>query len=454
MPPVLLPEGSLETVKSELQIFDRPDYQVSQLSGGWIEYKPQTSCVGTDVGTPIIIDVPEAEGMYTDLGSSYLALAISIITGTDQAPVALSSTAAPKLALVNLGLSSLFKDLALFINNQKVEGDSQLYAYKAYMYNLLAASTATKAHQLASCGWIDDEAKKYDDVTNAGYVARREWTKSTNSVSKICYLAGPLSLDVAMQKQYLTDQMKLSFKFSRNSHAFALQSFEIDSLNDTYKIRFHSMSLWLRRVRVDPSVIVGHLRGLGSQNAIWKYPAFKVLTTFHVKGISNISIPSATPGIYPKCIFVGMLENDAFNGKMTKNPFKFQHYNVSKIGFMMNGQHVPSTPYEPDFANENVLREYLSLYLATGKFGIHEDDNGLLAADFCHGCTIFPFTFAPDLSLDGFAQPIRMINIRLDINFSKPLHENITLMLFCLCDTLFEFTSSRLVLLDNTQMPN
>ena len=95
----------------------------------------------------------------------------------------------------------------------------------------------------------------------------------------------------------------------------------------------------------------------------------------------------------------------------------------------MNGQHVPSTPYEPDFANENVLREYLSLYLATGKFGIHEDDNGLLAADFCYGCTIFPFTFAPDLSLDGFAQPIRMINIRLDINFSKPLAENITIML-------------------------
>src|SRR3981189_1298135 len=112
MPPVLLPEGSLETVKSELQIFDRPDYQVSQLSGDWIEYKPQTSCVGSDVGTPIITDVPEAEGMYTDLGSWYLALAISIFTGTDQAPVALpSGGTAPKLALVNLGLSSLFKDV-------------------------------------------------------------------------------------------------------------------------------------------------------------------------------------------------------------------------------------------------------------------------------------------------------------------------------------------------------
>ena len=124
--------------QSELQIFDRPEYQVSQLSGGWIEYKPQSSCVGMDVGTPIIIDVPQAEGMYTDLASSYLMLSFSIVTGTNKAPVALSLSAIPNVALVNLGLSSLFKDLALFINNQKVEGDSQLYAYKAYLYNLLA----------------------------------------------------------------------------------------------------------------------------------------------------------------------------------------------------------------------------------------------------------------------------------------------------------------------------
>src|SRR3981189_2555757 len=131
MSPVLLPEGSLETVKSELQIFDRPDYQVSQLSGGWIEYKPQTSCVGTDVGTPIIIDVPEAEGMYTDLGSYGDPVPHSFQSDTDQAPVALSSSTAPKLALVNQGLCS-FAVVAIGCDESRgVEGDSQLYAYKA-----------------------------------------------------------------------------------------------------------------------------------------------------------------------------------------------------------------------------------------------------------------------------------------------------------------------------------
>jgi len=451
MAPLLLPEGSLETVKSELQIFDRPEYQVSQLSGDWVQFKPVTSCVGTSVGTPIQIDAPRAEGIYTDLANSFLSISCSIVGASDAALAATS-----KVALVNLALSSLFKDVSLLINNQKVEGDSQMYAYKSYIYNLLAASVACKKHQLAASGWVTDDAKKFDDETNEGYKARKLWTATvTNASAKVCHLAGPLFLDVAMQKQYLTDKMNLTFKFTRNSHAFALQSFETsDATSETFKIRFLTMSLWLRRVRVAPSVIVGHLKGLGNQNAIWKYPAFKVISTFHASGISNISIPDATPGIYPKCIFVAMLENNTFNGAYKKNPFNFQHFNVKSMSFMMNGQFVPSTPFEPDFTNEDVLREYLSLYLATGKFGIHEDDNGILLSDYCNGSTIFPFTFSPDLSLDGFAQPIRMVNIRLDMQFKSPLAANITLLLFCLCDTLFELTGNGLVLLDNTQMPN
>src|SRR3977135_3171295 len=144
MAPLLLPEGSLETVKSELQIFDRPEYQVSQLSGDWVQFKPVTSCVGT----PIQIDAPRAKGIYTDLTNSFLSISCSIVGASDAAVAATS-----KVALVNLALSSLFKDVSLLINNQKVEGDSQMYAYKSYIYNLLAASVAFKKHQLAASGW-------------------------------------------------------------------------------------------------------------------------------------------------------------------------------------------------------------------------------------------------------------------------------------------------------------
>src|SRR3977135_232 len=453
MPPLFLPEGSHETVKSELHIFDRPEYQVSQLRGDWVEYKAK-DCTGIDTVTPIQIDVPAAEGVYTDLANSYITLAFTVITGTNEAPVTLAETA--KVAPINLALASFFKDVCLTVNNIKVEGDSQLYAYKAYLYNLLAASVVCKKHQLAASGWMTDTAAQFDLEGNEGYVARKKWTATVKNAttSTVCNLAGPLYLDVAIQKQYLTDKMNLSFKFNRHSHTFALQSFDVAATAATYRIRFISMALWLRRVQVSPSVIMGHLKGFQSQNAIWKYPAIKVITSHHAKDITNISIPNATPGLYPKCIFVAMVNASSYNGGIAKNPFNFNHYNVKSVGFMMNGQYAAQTPYTPNFGSQDVLREYINLFLATGQFGINEDDNGILIGDYIGGNSIFAFTFAPDLSLTGFAQPIRMINIRLDIDFKVPLPSNIVLMLFCLCDTLFEFTGNGLVILDNTQLPN
>ena len=451
MPPLLLPEGTLETVKSECQIFDRPEYQVSQLHGDWLEYKPTADCKGTDVGTPIIFNIPKAEGLYTDLSNSYMLVNFSIVNADDGV---IAPADCAKVALVNMGLSSLFRDVAFLVNNVKVEGDSQLYPYKAYLYNLLGASDTCKKYQLGACGWVSDEAEKYDDKTNKGHTVRALWTTSTSAtVGKSCTFGGPLFLDCWMQKQYMLDKMNLSFKFTRAPHAFAL--LEPDSTyTNAAKIKFNWMTLWLRRVQVAPNVMYGHRVGLERQNAIWKYPSFKVITYFHNSGTDLISIPDCTPGIYPKCIFVGMLENSAYIGTYNKNPFNFKHFNVKSLSMMVNGQFVPSTPFLPDWTNENYIREYLSLFLATGRYGIHEDDNGILLKDFAHGCSIFPFTFAPDLSLDGFAQPIRMVNIRLDMHFSKPLPSNVTVMLFCLCDTLFEFTNTNLVLLDNTQLPS
>src|SRR5271155_4320550 len=101
----MLPEGSHETVRSELQIFDRPEYQVSHLKGAWIEYTPIASCAGTEIASPIQFDIPKAEGLYTDLANSYVAVTVSILL--DNAALTAGATAT-KVALNNLALATLF----------------------------------------------------------------------------------------------------------------------------------------------------------------------------------------------------------------------------------------------------------------------------------------------------------------------------------------------------------
>ena len=79
----------------------------------------------------------------------------------------------------------------------------------------------------------------------------------------------------------------------------------------------------------------------------------------------------------------GFVSTDAFNGRWSKSPWNTQHYNVSSIGLKVNGQFTPSErePYTPNFTSTDIAREFMSLYLSTGKAGMHEDDNGILQTD-------------------------------------------------------------------------
>ena len=210
----------------------------------------------------------------------------------------------------------------------------------------------------------------------------------------------------------------------------------------------------MRKVQVAPSVIQGHMMGLSQMNAKWNYNGHKIYTYHHNRGISNISHSDCCPGIYPKLILAGFVNTDAYNGKWSKSPYNFQHYNVSSIGLKVNGQFTPSEPYTPNFAGADTAREFMSLYLSTGKAGMHEDDNGILQVDWAGGYTLYAFNLSPDLFLAGHGEPARISNINIDVKFSVPLPENVVLMLFCRYDTKIEITQLGNVILDPTQAAN
>jgi hypothetical protein len=338
----------------------------------------------------------------------------------------------------------------MYINTVKVEGDNQMYAYKAYLRQLLGTSYSSKKHHMAFTGWVNDQATRFDLEDNDGYRARNGWIAR----SVVAYFTGPLFLDACVQNQYYTDRMGIQLKFTRNKNNFALMAYDAADVNETYKIQIQAFSIWLRRVQVAPSVIVGHLHGLSKQNAYWNYPAFKVMT-LHVNAATvEISQNNVCPGIYPKAIYLAMVRQDAYDGNFGRNPFNFQDFGVKHLALKVNGRSIPQAPYEPDFANVNYLREYMTLLYSTGNRQISEDDNGLTLADYKGGSAIFAFPFAPDLSLDGTQQPMRLSHIQLEAKWRVGLATPIVILLFCLCDSYFELTHGGNILNDSTQTAN
>ena len=83
-----------------------------------------------------------------------------------------TAIAAELVAFENFAIGTLFKDVSFLSANQtKLEGESQQYHYRAYLYALLNASSAAKKYHLSVAGWVKDEAGKFDNVAVAA-VAR------------------------------------------------------------------------------------------------------------------------------------------------------------------------------------------------------------------------------------------------------------------------------------------
>ena len=155
-------EGTAETVKSELSIFDPLPYQVSHVKADWIRQEPENQCYGTNTATPIIINFDRSPGLYLDFSDSFIDVCVAI------EGLAAESAANNKTAFVNFAMHSLFKDISFSINNTKVEGENQMYAFKAYLLAFLNSSQVAKKHQLGCAGWEYDMANNFDSASNTG----------------------------------------------------------------------------------------------------------------------------------------------------------------------------------------------------------------------------------------------------------------------------------------------
>ena len=113
----------------------------------------------------------EASGNYTDLSEASLFIEYTVVTGDDA-----TVTAADKAAPVNNLLHSIFSNVQMLINGEKVTGNYEQYPYKAYLTDLIATEHRDKVTRMEGCQkWISDTPGQMDTrgAANTGWVKRR-----------------------------------------------------------------------------------------------------------------------------------------------------------------------------------------------------------------------------------------------------------------------------------------
>jgi hypothetical protein len=321
---------------------------------------------------------------------------------------------------VNLVFHTLFKDVILSLNNERIEGGNGTYMYKALIETILNYGNDTKNTSLSSIG--------VETTDN-----RKAWAKASKAIN----LCGSLQLDFFDQPKYLIPGVSVNLKLKRNETRFSCVA--------TSKpiIEFNEAKLYVRRVKVEPSVLMGHQIGLNTKNAIYPIRKTQIVTYNIPTGASTFYKDQLfSDNRLPKFLLVTFQTNAQFNGAFTDSISEFKNLKVSSIILSRNNNYRES--YVQDFDNNYTTSYVTSLIRNMG----HLDKNincGITAKDFKDKYPFFTFVLAPDFDIYTTQLP-KHGNLKLDVKFGEALTASSVIIIYGIFDDEIQINKNRAII--------
>ena len=220
----------------------------------------------------------------------------------------------------------------VILGGNLISSATNTYAHRSILEVLLNYDKKAAESQL-DCGlFCKDTAEQMeemditaDPVLNTGLGTRSEWTKTRKTVE----LQGSIQSDLFYQEKLILNGVDLTVKLHRHKPEFCLLSADTAP---AYKIIIVNSIFYVRKIELTPSVFNAINTVLNDKNALHAITRTtpKVFTV--PRGQQSQPIDNAFLGEIPKRIAICMMDNDSYNGNYIKNPFNFQHYNLTQIG--------------------------------------------------------------------------------------------------------------------------
>ena len=352
--------------------------------------------------------------------------------------------------MVNNFLHSLFKQVDVFLKGKQVTQATGTYAYRAYLETLLNYGPSAKDSQLTAALYYKDTAGKMDiaDPTvaggngNAGLRARYVFSKTSGTVE----MTGPIFSDIFMSERLLLSYVDLKVILNRSSDEFCLMASEDDV---DYRVKLTDAYLKIRKVKVNPSISVAHEIALKKGPAI--YPIRRVEFKSFIVPAGNRSLrkDNLFNGMVPKTVVFGLVESEAFNGALKKNPYNFQHFNVSSIGITVNGEEMPFKPLQLSYgAAPKYIEAFSTLFSGTGKM-YYNTGNDISREEFPKGYAVYAFDLTPDMcGASPHFNVVQKGNLAIDIQFSVAPAAAVSLVCYGEFENTVHIDSERNVIYD------
>ena len=346
----------------------------------------------------------------------------------------------PTIAPVNNFAQAMWKDVKIFCNGTSVSRNANLMNhYRAYVSNLLSYDKSALSTHMQSEMWIDDEVD--EDTPEA-------WTKETSEYRDDNFKKGKgfhlrrakycnnkdfeyeiqIHSELHSISSYLQDKCTWQWVFIRNDPNFCLLSTK-DDTQGQYIIRLTQMELRGRLMIPSPSVQGQLERYITSNDAqysttrtgIFSYNISKGSTRGHYDNIFSSDV-------LPDQIFMWMVDTDAVQGSLRKNPWFFDHFDCSKVLLKVNVRNIPYEGFRLNWQDNQFMDAYKALY---DNLSIKSHDAGLSITPlaFKNGKTIFAWDLQHDKCAGQHSNHNKLTGaVSILVDWYAGLKQNVTMM--------------------------
>ena len=435
----LLHEQSSQCLRSELDLFSLPPTQTAVDGSQWVEHSPVSTITSS---SPIEFIVSGSGEDYMDLNNTLLEVKACIKT-TNDSPV----DAAVAVAPINNTLHSLFSQIDVSLNDVNVSSATTTYPYRAYIETHLNYGTDAKKSRLqAAMYFIDDNLTVSNPIPDSSS-ARNMGLKRRHGIctAKPTFdMIGPLHVDVFNQSKYMLNGVTMKVRMTRSKDSFVLMA--KSDVTESFKVDILSAKLFVRKLKITPSLCLAHERILQQKTA--KYPITRVeCKVIHLpQGQKSFTHDNLFLGQLPKRIVLGIVDNRAFNGDISLNPYNFQHCNLNYLAVHLDGQQVPWAPLQPSFSGSSYIRAFYTQF--TGGDGISSDTGNTIGREqFVNGHALYCFDLTPDLSSScgHHFSVTKSGNLRLELAFEVALSITGNVLVYSEFDNVIEIDKDRKV---------
>ncbi|KAF4528942.1 hypothetical protein B566_EDAN017147 [Ephemera danica] len=388
-----------ECTKAELDHFGLLPTPTSIEQGEWKRYKPMAS-ISSDA--PLEFHVTGSSEEYTD---------VSKTRGSDRRYQAVP---------VNNFMHSMFSEVGVYLNQKLITSNTNLYLYRAYMHMLLNYNESAKSTQCQCALWYPDTAGQFDTLgaTNAGYASKTALTEKSIVVQMMYRLVS----DIFLQQRYIPNGVDIVIKLSPAKPSFCLMSATAD-------VRFTILDATLncRKVKLNPSVLLGHTSALQKQDK---------------------TVSSPYLGQIPVRIIVFFVSNTALNENGKHNPSNFNHFDLCELSLHVDGRQIPSAPLQPNHEDGQYIEAYLSTFTGTGLM-FKDDGHCISRAAYPNGYCLYAFNLTSHLSANDCHWTLRKSGaVNIEVRFKKALPQAVNLVTFAEFQNLIQIDKQRNVSTD------